>query len=66
MRVGVPNQAAAGETRVALTPRGGGVFAGRGVVVRCTSGRRDWRAAVVLARPAAPPLSASFLLTIAE
>jgi hypothetical protein len=39
-----------GEMRTALMPAGEGVFRGKGVVVRCASGRRDWVAEVVLAR----------------
>ena len=39
-----------GETRTPLEPAGGGVFRGRGVVVRCASGRRDWSAELMLTR----------------
>lgn len=50
-----------GETRTALSPVGGGVFKGKGVVVRCPSGRRDWVAEVVVQAPrTAPGLAASY------
>jgi len=36
-----------GENVVRLSPGGDGVFRGKGVVVRCGSGRRDWSAELV-------------------
>jgi hypothetical protein len=33
-----------GKNRVALEPRGKGVYTGTGVIVRCKSSRRTWRA----------------------
>ena len=43
-----------GENRAALRPVGGGRYAGKVVLVRCASGRRDW-VADVLVRPSAGP-----------
>jgi hypothetical protein len=42
------------------------VFRGKGVVVRCPSGRRDWAADVQIAHAGAPPRSARFLFRVAE
>ena len=61
-----------GETRAALAPAGAGVFRGKGVLVRCPSGRRDWSAEVLLRRSApgsgagGAPLRVAFPLTVAE
>jgi hypothetical protein len=55
-----------GETRVALTAAAGGVFRGKGVVVRCASGRRDWAADVRIERAGSPALSARFPLVVAD
>jgi hypothetical protein len=61
-----------GETRAALAPVGAGVFRGKGVLVRCPSGRRDWSAEVLLRRSApgsgagGAPLRVAFPLTVAE
>ena len=37
-----------GPNRVDLKPTGNGVFKGQGIIVRCPSGRRTWRAKVTL------------------
>ena len=56
-----------GENRVPLAARGGGVFQGKGLVVRCPSGRRTWTAEVTLRGPgAAAPLRARFTFELAE
>lgn len=58
-----------GETRAALSSAGDGVFRGKGVVVRCPSGRRDWVAEVLVDRKAtggAPEPIARFPLAVAE
>ncbi len=57
-----------GENRTVLTAVGPGRHQGKGTVVRCGSGRRDWVAEVVLRRPdpAAPPLRAAFPFAVAE
>ena len=63
-----------GETRAALAPAGEGVFRGKGVVVRCSSGRRDWNADVLVIRDGGAALKprqqgprvARFPLTVAE
>jgi len=59
---------AMGETHFALAQARAarGVFRGKGVVVRCPSGRRDWAADVKVARAGAPPRSARFLFRVAE
>ncbi len=51
-----------GENRAALAPAGPGRFAGKAVLVRCPSGRGDWRAEVTVRRPGAPPATAGFAL----
>jgi hypothetical protein len=57
-----------GENRVALAAVGPGRHRGKGTVVRCGSGRRDWVAEVTLRPPdpAAPPLRAAFPFVVAE
>jgi hypothetical protein len=57
-----------GENRVRLSPRGGGLFQGRGVIVRCPSGGRTWSAEVTLRprEPAAAPVGATFTFELAE
>jgi FixH len=58
-----------GENRVRLAPIGGGRYRGRGVLVRCPSGRRTWSAEVTVAprEPAtAAPIRASFTFDVAE
>ena len=37
-----------GRNRVFLKPVGESVYQGRGVIVRCPSGRRSWKAAVII------------------
>jgi hypothetical protein len=54
-----------GETRVALARAGDGVFHGKGVLVRCASGRRDWAADVKIERAGAPAITARFPLVVA-
>jgi hypothetical protein len=55
-----------GENRLALAAVGPGRHRGKGTVVRCGSGRRDWVAEVRLSPPGAPPLRATFPFTVAE
>ncbi|HYQ81326.1 MAG TPA: FixH family protein [Anaeromyxobacteraceae bacterium] len=58
-----------GENRVHLVHLGGGVYRGRGVIVRCPSGRRIWSAEVTLRRrePATvAPLSATFTFDVGD
>jgi hypothetical protein len=55
-----------GETKVALAPTGDGAFQGKGVLVRCASGRRDWAVDVTLALPGDAPRTARFPLVAAE
>ncbi|HEU4385608.1 MAG TPA: FixH family protein [Anaeromyxobacteraceae bacterium] len=58
-----------GENRVHLVHLGGGVYRGRGVIVRCPSGRRTWSAEVTLRRrepAAAAPLVAAFTFDVAD
>jgi ligand-binding sensor protein len=42
-----------GENRIQLTDAGGGRYAGKAVLVRCPSGRKDWFATVVVGGQAA-------------
>lgn len=49
-----------------LAPAEGGRFGGKGVLVRCPSGRRDWTAEVRVSRAGAPAARARFPFTLAE
>ncbi|WP_242343879.1 FixH family protein [Anaeromyxobacter terrae] len=55
-----------GENTSALAAAGEGRHAGKAVLVRCPSGRKDWTADVTVASPGAAPRSARFELTVAE
>ncbi len=57
-----------GENRTLLVPTGPARHHGKGTVVRCGSGRKDWVAEVVLrpADPTAPPIRAAFPFAVAE
>ncbi len=56
-----------GENRVRLTPVGDGAWRGRGVLVRCPSGRRGWTAQIELPAPGAGgKLVTTFPLEVAE
>jgi nitrogen fixation protein FixH len=55
-----------GENRVVLAPAGPGRWTGTGVLVRCSSGRRDWVASVTVRPAGAPPASASFEFAVRE
>jgi len=58
-----------GENRIHLAALGPGAFRGRGVIVRCPSGRRTWSAEVTLRRrePAtAAPLVAAFTFDVGD
>jgi len=55
-----------GPNRRTLAPAGGGRYAGKGVLVRCPSGRKDWVATVAVDLPGAPPATASFEFDVAE
>ena len=56
-----------GELRVALAPDGAGRWAGKGVVVRCPSGKRAWAAEVELpAAAGGAPLRATFTFDVAD
>jgi nitrogen fixation protein FixH len=49
-----------GENRVVLAAAGPGRHAGKGVLVRCQSGKRDWIATVTVRPSGAAPVSAAF------
>lgn len=55
-----------GENRVDLRPAGNGRYVGRGVVVRCASGRRDWVAGVVARLPGGGEARARFPFQVAD
>jgi hypothetical protein len=55
-----------GENETALRPAGGGRHAGRIVLVRCTTGRRDWAAEVVARLPGGGEARARFAFEVAE
>ncbi|HSN90581.1 MAG TPA: FixH family protein [Anaeromyxobacteraceae bacterium] len=53
-----------GENRVALAPAGPGRFAGKAVLVRCPSGRKDWVAEVEVSAPGQAPRTVRFELAV--
>ncbi len=55
-----------GDTRFPLAPAERGLFRGKGVLVRCPSGRRDWVADVVVRRGAASPRADEPAATVAR
>lgn len=55
-----------GENRVGLAPAGPGRYAGKAVLVRCPSGRRDWVADVTAHLPAGGEARARFPFEVAE
>jgi nitrogen fixation protein FixH len=55
-----------GENRVVLAATGSGRHAGRGVLVRCHSGRKDWIATVTVRPSAGAPVSTAFPFTVSE
>ncbi|HEY6100958.1 MAG TPA: hypothetical protein VIW03_16080 [Anaeromyxobacter sp.] len=55
-----------GENRARLAPAGPRRFEGKGVLVRCPGGGREWVADVEVSSPGAAARSARFSLTVAE
>jgi hypothetical protein len=55
-----------GENRRTLTGAGGGRYAGKAVLVRCPSGRKDWLATVVVEVAGAPRATAAFEFRVEE
>lgn len=55
-----------GDNRIPLRESGAGRYAGTGALLRCTSGRRDWQAEVVVRTPGAPEARARFPFQAAE
>lgn len=55
-----------GENRAELAPAGAGRYAGGAVLVRCPSGRRDWRATVAVRGEGIAPASAPFDFRVSE
>jgi hypothetical protein len=55
-----------GENRAVLAPAGPGRYTGKGVLVRCASGRKDYSAEVMVRRPGRPPARAAFDLRVTE
>jgi len=55
-----------GENRVALAPAGPGRHAGRALLVRCHSGRKDWIASVTVAAPGLAPVSVRLPFAVRE
>lgn len=55
-----------GDNRIALRASGEGRYAGKGALLRCTSGRRDWMAEVVVRAPGVPEARARFPFQAAE
>jgi nitrogen fixation protein FixH len=55
-----------GDNTAALAPAGDGRLAGKAVLVRCPSGRKDWTADVTVAQQGVEPRTARFALTVAE
>ncbi len=55
-----------GDNRVRLARGADGRLAGKGVIVRCPSGRRTWSAAVTARSATGEPLAATFTFDLAE
>jgi hypothetical protein len=55
-----------GPNRRTLLAAGAGRYAGKAVLVRCLSGRKDWVATVAVELPGAAPVTASFDFAVAE
>jgi hypothetical protein len=55
-----------GENRIALRADGQGRYAGKGALLRCASGRRDWVAEVVVRLPGGREARARFPFQAAE
>jgi nitrogen fixation protein FixH len=55
-----------GENRVALLAAGPGRYAGKGVLVRCGSGRKDWIASVTVRVPGLAPASVQVPFAVRE
>jgi nitrogen fixation protein FixH len=55
-----------GENRVLLAAGRAGRHAGKGVLVRCQSGLKDWIATVTVRPAGGPPVSAAFPFTVSE
>jgi nitrogen fixation protein FixH len=55
-----------GENRIPLSASGDGRYAGKGVLLRCATGRRDWVADVVVRLPDAGEPRARFAFQVAE
>ena len=51
---------------VKLRERGEGVFEGRCVIVRCASGRKVWRAGIVVEHPGGKPSEADFTFRVGK
>lgn len=55
-----------GPNRRVLAGAGGGRYGGKGVLVRCPSGRRDWIATVAVEAPGRPPATSAFAFAVAQ
>ena len=55
-----------GENRVALVAAGPGRYVGKGVLVRCGSGRKDWVASVTVRAPGLAPASVQVPFAVRE
>jgi len=55
-----------GENRIRLPAIGDGRYAGKGVLLRCATGQRDWVAEVVVRLPGAGEQRARFVFQAAE
>jgi nitrogen fixation protein FixH len=55
-----------GENRIAMKAGADGRYSGKGALLRCASGRRDWMAEVVVRRPGAPEARARVPVQAAE
>jgi nitrogen fixation protein FixH len=55
-----------GENRIEMKAGADGRYSGKGALLRCASGRRDWMAEVVVRRPGAPEARARFPFLAAE
>jgi hypothetical protein len=50
--------------RISLSRKGEGIYEGKGVIVRCPSGRNVWRAEMVIEREGEEPVSAVYAFRV--
>lgn len=53
-----------GENRILLVHKEKGRYEGKGVIVRCTSGKRIWKADVIIGRPSKKTMHTSYVFEV--